>query len=50
MLNDYFSIIKGQLIDLYYFCTIDAMENDQEEVYNFNPDEDKGYKLVDRFN
>jgi hypothetical protein len=33
LLNDYFSIIKGQLIDLYYFSTIGATENDQKEIW-----------------
>jgi len=33
LLNDYFSIIKGQLIDLYYFSTIGKMENDQPEIW-----------------
>lgn len=30
-LNNYFTITKGQLIDLYYFCTIGATVNDQPE-------------------
>lgn len=33
LLNNYFSITKGQLIDLYYFCNIKGMENDQPEIY-----------------
>jgi hypothetical protein len=33
LLNDYFSIVKGQLIDLYYFCTMGEMENDEKETY-----------------
>lgn len=33
LLNDYFSITKGQLIDLYYFCTIGDMENDEPETF-----------------
>ena len=33
LLNEYFSIVKGQLIDLSYFCTIGAMENDQPQTY-----------------
>lgn len=33
MLNDYFSITKGQLIDLNHFCTLGAMENDTEETF-----------------
>ena len=33
LLNEYFSITKGQLIDLSYFCTIGPMENDQPETY-----------------
>jgi len=32
MLNDYFTITKGQLIDLHYFCTIGKTENDQPET------------------
>ena len=32
-LNSYFTIIKGQLIDLYHFCTIGATENDQPETF-----------------
>ena len=32
-LNPYFSITKGQLIDLYYFCTMGKMENDEEQTY-----------------
>lgn len=31
LLNNYFTITKGQLIDLYYFCTIGATKNDQPE-------------------
>ena len=33
LLNEYFSITKGQLIDLYYFCTIGEMENDTPETF-----------------
>lgn len=33
LLNDYFSITKGQLIDLSYFTTIGEMENDETETY-----------------
>ena len=33
LLNEYFTIVKGQLIDLYYFCTIGEMENDEPETY-----------------
>lgn len=33
LLNEYFSITKGQLIDLYYFCTIGNKENDEIETY-----------------
>lgn len=33
-LNSYFSIVKGQLIDLYYFATIGPMENDQPEDFS----------------
>ena len=33
LLNDYFTIAKGQLIDLYYFCTIGETENDEVETF-----------------
>ena len=33
LLNDYFSIIKDQLINLYYFCTIEGSENDEPQKY-----------------
>ena len=33
LLNDYFSITKGQLIDVNYFCTMGAMENDVPQTY-----------------
>ena len=33
LLNEYFSIVKGQLIDLYYFATIGKSENDEPETY-----------------
>lgn len=33
LLNEYFSITKGQLIDLYYFATIGEMENDTPETF-----------------
>lgn len=39
LLNEYFSITKGQLIDLYYFCTIGGMENDEPETYPVLDDE-----------
>ena len=39
MLNDYFSITKGQLIDLNFFCTMGEMENDEPETF---PVESKG--------
>jgi hypothetical protein len=38
LLNDYFSIVKGQLIDLYYFATIGEMENDQPEDFESTTD------------
>ena len=38
LLNDYFSIVKGQLIDLYYFATIGEMENDQPEDFEATKD------------
>ena len=39
MLNDYFSITKGQLIDLNFFCTMGKMDNDEPQTY---PVESKG--------
>ena len=33
LINDYFSITKGQLIDLNFFATMGEMENDREETY-----------------
>jgi len=33
LLNDYFSIVKGQLIDLNFFCIMGAMENDEPQTY-----------------
>ena len=33
LLNDYFSITKGQLIDLFYFSTLGKMENDEPQTY-----------------
>ena len=32
-LNEYFNITKGQLIDLYHFCTLGEQKNDQEETW-----------------
>jgi hypothetical protein len=32
-LNPYFSIQKGQLIDLLFFCTMGKQPGDREEVY-----------------
>lgn len=34
LLNNYFMITKGQLIDLYYFCTLGECENDEPEEYD----------------
>jgi hypothetical protein len=34
MLNNYFTITKGQLIDLYYFSTLGATANDRPETYD----------------
>lgn len=47
LLTDYFSIIKGQLIDLQYFCTMGAMENDQEETYPVLIDDKVEWKTED---
>ena len=33
-LNPYFSIQKGQLIDLLFFCTMGKMDGDREEVFD----------------
>lgn len=33
LLNDYFNIEKSQMIDLNYFATIGATQNDEEETY-----------------
>ncbi len=33
LLNEYFSITKGQLIDLYYFANIGPKENDEIQTY-----------------
>ena len=40
LLNEYFSITKGQLIDLSYFCTLGGMENDEPETYPVLDNED----------
>ena len=45
LLNDYFSITKGQLIDLYYLCTLGECENDEPQTYK---DEDGNYTLTER--
>lgn len=33
LINDYFSLTKGQIIDLHYFCTLGEMENDEPETF-----------------
>lgn len=33
LLNENFSIVKGQLIDLHVFCTINGGENDRPQTY-----------------
>jgi hypothetical protein len=33
LLNSYFTINKGQLIDLYHFCTLRGSENDRPETW-----------------
>lgn len=48
LLNDYFSITKGQLIDLYYFCTIGKTENDEEETYRCKMDNEIVTMTVDQ--
>ena len=35
LLNQNFSIVKGQLIDLHVFCTIPRGENDRPQTYKF---------------
>lgn len=39
MINEYFSIVKGQLMDLYYFATIGEQKNDEKETYPVIDDE-----------
>ena len=43
MINEYFTLTKGQLIDLNYFCTIGKSDNDEVQTYpvisNENPNE-----------
>ena len=46
LLNEYFSITKGQLIDLYYFSTIGPMENDEPETYPVLDNETEEVKWV----
>ena len=38
LINEYFSIVKGQLIDLYYFSTIGETKNDQPETFAVKDD------------
>ena len=45
LLNDYFAITKGQLIDLYYFFTLGKCENDEVQTYK---DKDGNYTLTER--
>lgn len=33
LLNEYFTVTKGQLIDLNFFCTVGETENDQPQTY-----------------
>lgn len=40
LLNEYFMITKGQLIDLYYFATIGKKDNDLPESYPENEKDD----------
>lgn len=43
MINEYFTLTKGQLIDVNYFCTIGKSNNDEEPSFpvlsNDNPNE-----------
>ena len=41
LLNEYFSITKGQLIDLLFFCTLGKMENDEPETFPVLDNDDK---------
>lgn len=43
-LNSYFMIIKSELIDLYYFNTLSATENDTEETPSVTDDTKKSSK------
>jgi hypothetical protein len=38
LLNENFSIVKGQLIDLHVFCTIPKGENDRPQTYKYMKD------------
>lgn len=39
LLNENFSIVKGQLIDLHVFCTINGGENDRPQTYYYKDEE-----------
>jgi hypothetical protein len=41
LLNSYFTINKGQLIDLYHFCTLGGSENDRPETWPEGTEETK---------
>ena len=41
MINEYFTITKGQLIDLEFFCTMGQMPNDLHQTYPVHPNDDK---------
>lgn len=38
LINEYFTITKGQLIDLVHFATLGDMDNDQKQTYPVHPD------------
>lgn len=47
LINEYFTISKGQLIDLEHFCTLQAMPNDRPQTYPVHPNEkDKKDEIV----
>lgn len=47
MINEYFTITKGQLIDLEFFCTMGKMPNDLKETYPVHPNEkDKKDEII----
>ena len=41
LINEYFTIVKGQLIDLEFFCTMGDMPNDRKQTYPVHPNDNK---------